>query len=105
MTLSSVFETLATGKYGCTEVRVYPAECGEQIGRDPSKIGSSKSLVLKSFSWERDTLGLVPASLPHTLGHALLFTPPLPLPQSNHTLRKHLQANVSEHKIALRKAS
>ena len=27
--------TLATGKYGCTEVRVYPAECGEQLGRDP----------------------------------------------------------------------
>ena len=26
---------LATGKYGCTEVRVYPAECGEQLGRDP----------------------------------------------------------------------
>ena len=26
---------LATGKYGCIEVRVYPAECGEQLGRDP----------------------------------------------------------------------
>ena len=26
---------LATGKNGCTEVRVYPAECGEQLGRDP----------------------------------------------------------------------
>ena len=26
---------LATGKYGCTEVRVYPAECSEQLGRDP----------------------------------------------------------------------
>ena len=26
---------LATGKYGCTEIRVYPAECGEQMGRDP----------------------------------------------------------------------
>ena len=25
----------ATGKYGCREVRVYPAECGEQLGRDP----------------------------------------------------------------------
>ena len=28
-------QELATGKYGCTEVRVYPAECGEQLGRDP----------------------------------------------------------------------
>ena len=26
---------LATGKYGCTEVRVYPTECGEQLGTDP----------------------------------------------------------------------
>ena len=31
---------------------MYPAECGEQLGRDPSNIGSSKSLVLKSFSRE-----------------------------------------------------
>ena len=37
---------LATGKCGCAEVRVYPAECGEQLGRVPSKIGSSKSLLL-----------------------------------------------------------
>ena len=27
--------SLATGKYGCREVRVHPAECGEQLGRDP----------------------------------------------------------------------
>ena len=47
-----LFRFLVTGKYGCTEVRVYPAECGEQLGTDPSKIGSSKSLVLKSFSGE-----------------------------------------------------
>ena len=40
------------GKYGCAKVRVYPVECGEQLGRDPSKIGSSKSLVLKSSSGE-----------------------------------------------------
>ena len=37
-------QSLATGKYGCTEVRVYPAECGEQLGKDPSKIGSSNPL-------------------------------------------------------------
>ena len=28
---------------------MYPVECGQQLGRDPAKIGSSKSLVLKSF--------------------------------------------------------
>ena len=28
-----------------------------------------------------NVLGLVPASLPHTLGYACTFTPPLPLPQ------------------------
>ena len=41
-----------SGKYGCTEVRVYPTECGEQLGTDPWKIGSSKSLLLKTFSGE-----------------------------------------------------
>ena len=31
------FWFLATGKYECREVRVYPTECCEQLGRDPSK--------------------------------------------------------------------
>ena len=72
---------LATGKYGCTEVRVYPAECGEQIGRDPQKFGSSKSLVLKRFWVERTFWGsslLVSLTLWDT---PVLFAPPLPLPQ------------------------
>ena len=30
---------LVTGKYGCRQVRVYPAECSEQLGSDPSKMG------------------------------------------------------------------
>ena len=29
---------------------MHPPECTEQLGRDPSKNGSSKSLVLKTFS-------------------------------------------------------
>ena len=70
---------LASGKNGCTEVRV--AECGEQFGRDPSKSGSSESLVLKGFLWGGNTSGLIPASLPHTLGYACTFTSPLSLPQ------------------------
>ena len=45
-------QKLATGKYGCRKVQVYPAECAEQLGRDPSKNGSSKSLVLEIFSGE-----------------------------------------------------
>ena len=72
---------LATGKYGCRKVRVYPAECGEQLGRDPSKKGSSKSLVLKSFSGEGT---LWDSSLPVTLtpwDTPVLCTPPLPLSQ------------------------
>ena len=59
---------------------MYPAECGEQLGRDPSKIGSSKSLVLKSFSGEGT---LWDSSLPVSLtlwDTPALFTPPLPLP-------------------------
>ena len=33
--LYRIWLKLATGKYGHTEVRVYPAECGEQLARDP----------------------------------------------------------------------
>ena len=60
---------------------MYPAERGEQLGRDPQKIGSSKSLVLKSFWVERTLWDL---SLPVSLtpwDTPALFTPPLPLPQ------------------------
>ena len=74
-------KNLAKGKYGCTEVRVYPTECGEQLGTDPSKIGSSKSLVLKGFSGEGT---LWDSSLPVSLtlwDTPALFTPPLPLPR------------------------
>ena len=74
-----LFPALATGKYGCRKVRVYPTECGQQLGRSPSKLGSSKSLVFEEFFLGEGTLGLFPASLPHTLGYTCTFTPPLPL--------------------------
>ena len=74
--------TLTTGKYGCRKVRVYPAECDEQIGKDPSKNGSSEYLVSKSFSegilWD--------SSLPIALtlwDTPVLCTPPLPLSHQN----------------------
>ena len=35
---------------------MYATECGEQLGRDPSKKGSSKSLVFRSSSGEEGTL-------------------------------------------------
>ena len=35
----------------------------------------------EEFFWGRNTLGLVPASLPHALGYACTFYAPLPLPQ------------------------
>ena len=60
---------------------MYPAECSEQLGRDPSKIGSSKSLVLKGFSREGtlwDSSPLVTLTLWDT---PVPCTPPLPLPQ------------------------
>ena len=70
-------QKLVTGKYRCRKVRVYPTKCGEQLGRDPSK-----SLVLKSFFWGENTLGLVPSSHPHSLGYACtLCTPTAPLPK------------------------
>ena len=45
-----------------------------------SEIGSSKYLVLKEFFWGGNTAGLVPSSLPHTLGDAwAVCTPTFPL--------------------------
>ena len=71
---------LVTGKYGCTEVRVYPAECGQQLGTDPSKNRSSKSLVLKGVFWRGNALGLVPSCRPRFLGYACtLYAPTSPL--------------------------
>ena len=68
------------GKYGCRKVRVYPTECGEQFGRDPSKHGSSKSFVLERLPGRRNTLGLIPSSHPHSLGYACtLYAPTSPL--------------------------
>ena len=37
---------LATGKYGCRKVRVYPAECGEHLG-SPSHL---RPVILKPVS-------------------------------------------------------
>ena len=58
-------------------LQVYPTECGEQLGRDPSKNGSSESLVLKSLSGEGtlwDSSLLVALALWYT---PVLCTPPL----------------------------
>ena len=61
---------------------MYPAECGEQLGRDPSKIGSAKSLVLKRFSGEGT---LWDSSLPISLTlwdtPALFYAPTCPPPK------------------------
>ena len=76
---------------GCRKVRVHPAECGEQLGRNPSKNGSSKSLVLKSFSGEGT---LWDSSLPValTLWDTLpLCTLPLPLSQKKKRAEKRIR--------------
>ena len=85
--------------YGCTEVRVYPAECSEQLGRDPNKIGSSKSLVLKSFGVERTFWELsLPVSLTLWDTPALL-RPHFPSPKGCHLhLRQPNQCQESSRK-------
>ena len=73
---------LAKGKYGCTEVRVYPAECGEQLGRDPSKTGSSKSPVSRVFLG-REHFGTRPCQSPSRFGirlHFKFYAPTSPPP-------------------------
>ena len=47
------------------------------------KIWELEIPYLKEFLWGGNTLGLVPASLPHTLGYACTCTPPLPLSQEH----------------------
>ena len=72
---------LTTGKYGCRKVHVYPAECGQQLARDPSTSGSSKSLVLRSFAGKgrlRDSSLLVSLTLWDT---PVVCASPLPLSQ------------------------
>ena len=89
----------ATGKYGCTEVRVYPAECGEQLGRDPLKYWSSKCLVLKRFSGEGthwDLFLLVSLILWDT---PVLLRPHFPSPRKKRTKN---QPKVFLHKVFLR---
>ena len=78
---------------------MYPAECGEQLGRGPSKIGSSKSLVLRTFSGDGT---LLDSSLPVSLtlwDTPALFTPPLPLPQNfgNDLQKKNPNEGVQAH--------
>ena len=67
---------LATGKYRCTKVEVYPVECSQKLERDPSNNVSCESLVLKSAEgtlWDPS----LPVSL--TLWDTLMLcTPPLP---------------------------
>ena len=68
---------LAAEKYGFRKVRLYPTECGEQLGRDPSKHGSSKSLVLKSFFFPgREHFGTRPCLSPPHVGIPLYFVRP-----------------------------
>ena len=77
---SRCLRLLGTGKYGCSKVQVYPGECGEQLGRDSLKNGSSKSLVLKSFWTGEGTLWDSSLLFALTLWDTpVLCTPPLPL--------------------------
>ena len=79
--LGAMLHYLAPGKYGCRKVRVY-SECGQQLGRDPSKFRSSRSLVLKGLSGEG---ALWNSSLPVSLtlwDTPVLCTLPLPFSQT-----------------------
>ena len=62
-------------RYGCIPRSAHgvPTECGEQLGRDPSKNGSSKSLVSKSFFLGREHFG---TRRPHSLGYACTLYAP-----------------------------
>ena len=72
---TAVSKKLVTGKYGCTEVRVDPAERGEQLGRDPSK------------KWELQIPWFNPFLSPSLSGIRLYFLRPhFPSPVKNSTV-------------------
>ena len=48
-----------TGKYGCREVRVYPAECGDQLGRSLQNWELQISCFEEFFGW-RERFGSRP---------------------------------------------
>ena len=58
------------------------------LGRDPSKIGSSKSLVLKSFPREGTLWDSSPLVTPHTLGYACTFYAPTSPPPIFEVIKK-----------------
>ena len=70
----------ATGKYGCREVWVCSAECGQQLGRDPSKKGELEIPCFEEFLWGGNTLGLIPGSFPNIVIFFSLTEAPLPDP-------------------------
>ena len=71
--------------FGHGEVRVYR---GTGVSHGVRRTTWERSLknwelqipCFQGFFWARNTLGLVPASLPHALGYACTFYAPLPLP-------------------------
>ena len=80
---SQTQQLLATGKYGCTEVRVYPAECSEQLGRDPSKLGAPDPLFCRGFLGSGH-FGTRPCQSPSRFGIRLHFLRPhFPSPKIN----------------------
>ena len=58
-----LFQQGISDSHSLLEFSEYPAECSQQLGRDPSRNGSLNPLVLKNFPGDGNTLGLVPSSL------------------------------------------
>ena len=89
---------LDTGKYGCTEVRVYPAECGETTWERSLKNWELQIPCFEEFWGGEHVLGLVPASVPHTLGYACTFyAPPISRPNLS---PQHLNLGQQDTKVA-----
>ena len=64
-------------RYGCI-----PRSAANNLGQIPQKLGAPNPLFWRVFLGGGNTLGLVPASLPHALGYACTFYPPTSPPPS-----------------------
>ena len=73
-------------RYGCI-----PRSAANKLGEIPKNLGAPNLLFSRVFGW-RERLGLVPASLPHTLGCACTcYAPTSPPPKEKSRIKKWIK--------------
>ena len=72
------------GSTGVERYGFIPRSAANNLGKIPQKMGARNPFILKSLCWGGNTLGLVPANHPHSVGYACtLYAPTSPLPRGS----------------------